>query len=155
MVGGVAALTNSHTKNSTHHLIVREVRNDPIFSKLGINLDSNGNLSLQLQKGFSAGHRAYSQAVKVRVDDIGKRVTGGLISPNQAMKELAQLRLEARKTLKKEPGLLSMTKKDLETAKQNKASEKSGGSSGSGAKSGKSESSGIGLLDAIKGILGL
>jgi hypothetical protein len=141
-------------KQQSHHLVSRELRNDPVFSKLGINLDAKGNLSLQNQKGFSVWHRAYNKAIRVRVERISDRLSSGEITERQALNALEKLRLEARQTLKKEPGLLLLTKKevaDIKAAEEKNSSNKSDSSpSSSGLKS-----TGLNLLDELRDILGI
>jgi len=140
-------------KLQNHHLISRELQKDPIFSRLGISLDKKGNLSPQLQNGFGAGHRSYNDLVRNMVTDISNRLGAGTIDNRQALKELATLRSEIRKSLKEEPGLLAMTKKDVEAAKAAKGGGASG-DVGSGKSGGKSKGGG-GIIDAVKGLLGL
>lgn len=85
-----------------------------------------------------------------RVREISSRLSNGQITEKQALKELARLRYEARKTQKAMPELLSMTKKDVAEARTASKAQSSDKSSST-----PSKSTGIGLLDTIKGLLGL
>jgi hypothetical protein len=159
IVGPMLPLTklsaSPNAKPSQHHLLVKELANTPGFKALGLNIDSKGNLSLQKQAGFSAGHRAYSEAIKKEFEDISSRFLSGNLTYREALKEVAKLRADARKVLKQEPNLLSARKKEVNAAKQSESKSLGPKGDGSSKDSGSKGSSGGNLFDSLGKALGL
>jgi hypothetical protein len=94
--------------------------------------------------------RPYNRAIFQRLEDVRKQLANGSITPQQAGREIAQLRLEARKTLRAEPNLLAMTKSDVAKAQATRNS-----APGDRSERLQSGSGGVGLFDRIRRILGL
>jgi RHS repeat-associated protein len=132
-------------KLETHHLFVKQLAKSADLSSLGINLESKGNKIIALQRGFTAGRRAYNDKVIAGVRSVLQRYNTGQISKQEALKQLAAFRQKLRKCLKDDPKQLARTKKDLEAQKPSKpASSSSGSSSGSSSSSSGGSTAGSG-----------
>jgi hypothetical protein len=128
--GTLAAAAGAKLMN--HHLLVQQLAKSAGFTALGLNINSKGNLSAQLQKGFSAGHVAYNRAVVSAFNRIANAYVAGKLTYREALKQVAALRLETRKVLKAEPNLLAAGKKEVAAAKAaSTTNSSSGGASGS------------------------
>jgi RHS repeat-associated protein len=142
---GGKMLQKGAAKLETHHLFVKQLAKSADLSSLGINLESKGNKIIALQRGFTAGHRAYNDKVIAGVRSVLQRYNTGQISKQEALKQLAAFRQELRKSLKDDPKQLARTKKDLEAQKpSNPASSSSGSSSGSSSTSSGGSTAGSG-----------
>jgi hypothetical protein len=123
--GALASAAGAKLMN--HHLLVQQLAKSPGFIALGLNMNSKGNISMQLQKGFSAGHVAYNKAVVSAFNRISDAYLAGKLTYREALKQVAALRLETRKVLKAEPNLLAAGKKEVAAAKAASTNNSSGG----------------------------
>lgn len=155
---GLAGGMIQAAKIQNHHLLVSELKNNPIIKELRVNLDSRGNFTLALQNGGTDGHRRYNTAVRERVEAILSRYVSGVIDRKQALKELAVIRQDLRRSLRDDPYQLARKKSDPPAQKSNQRqqSEVPGGSSSRGSysgNSGKGAKSG-GLGGFLRGLFG-
>jgi RHS repeat-associated protein len=120
-------------KLQDHHLLVKQMENNPFLKELGINLESKGNKTRVKQNGFTAGHRAYNERLKLQVERVLDRYSRGEISARDALKEIAGIRRNARRELREDPDMLTRKKRDLSgNAKNSGKSATNTGGSGSG-----------------------
>jgi RHS repeat-associated protein len=138
-----------------HHILPKELANTPGFKALGLNINSKGNLTLQLQAGFSKLHREYNTAIMNRFEGISARFLSGKISSREFLNEVAKLRAEARKVLKENPTILAVTKKEVDAAKSSNSNQSGSGNNGSGTGNSTKGNSGGNIFSAIGKALGL
>jgi predicted transcriptional regulator len=121
-----------------HHLIPKEV-----FTKinelagLGVSVNSRGNIFRIAQNGGTHAHRVYTQRVLSEVSAIVRQLKTGAITPKEALRKIAELRSELRKTLKQDPDHL-LRKKDgsISEPKPKSSTSGNGGSKTSDSKGG-------------------
>ncbi|MEO1703303.1 MAG: RHS repeat-associated core domain-containing protein, partial [Pseudomonadota bacterium] len=114
---GISATNKSLTTGATiqnHHILMRSLKKNPLIRELGIKINSKGNLTSALQKGYPAGHREVDAAIRQRLEDLVDFFETSKISRRQKLRLVAKIRREARDLLKKEPDILALKADDVD-----------------------------------------